>query len=151
MEQSSPTRAIVALVSTEPEWRPIFHVSNQVVLYNPTSHALSIRHSSNFARRPRPPCPYCKQPLPLGFAPDSAFDGHDESLDADPALYSRASNYFHLLAIANETMSRPSTPPPILENGARPSTPSTFLAETMAEGYFKAFFQARSRTSYENG
>lgn len=136
---SSPNHAIVALVQPDPEWQPIFHVSNQVVLYNPTSHALSIRHSSNFPERPRQPCPYCKQTLPLGFEPEPDVDDSCDTLDSDPAYHSRASDYFQLLAIANETSSRPSTPPPISD--ANHSQRSTFPVEAMAEGYFKAFFQ----------
>ena len=53
--------------------------------------------------------------------------------------HSRASNYFQLLANANES-SRPSSPPPF-SNGTR----STFPREAMAEGYFKAFFQEEYR------
>ncbi|KAJ7752461.1 kinase-like protein [Mycena maculata] len=132
----SPRGALVALVPSEHDWQPIFHVSNQVVLYNPTSHALSIRHSSTF---PQPavqrPCPYCKQPLPSDFRPDPEID---EELDSEAS--SRASNYFHLLQIANETLSRPSTPPTPSETQSR-----TFPAEAMAEGYFKAFFQEEYR------
>ncbi|KAF8189776.1 kinase-like domain-containing protein [Mycena galopus ATCC 62051] len=109
--QPSPQGALVALVPSEHEWQPIFHVSNQVVLYNPTSHALSIRHSSNS------PPPRARQ---------ASF---------------RASNYFHLLAIANETTSRPSTPPP----SESQSRKNTFPAEAMAQGYFKAFFQEECR------
>ncbi|KAJ7886358.1 kinase-like domain-containing protein [Mycena leptocephala] len=111
-QPSSPHGALVALVPSEHDWQPIFHVSNQVVLYNPTSHALSIRHSSNF-----PPIPRRKASF-------------------------RDSNYFHLLAIANETTSRPSTPPTPSESRSRRNT---FPAEAMAEGYFKAFFQEESR------
>ncbi|KAK7031305.1 putative serine/threonine-protein kinase iks1 [Paramarasmius palmivorus] len=139
--------SIAALVPIDPEWRPIFHnsESNQVVLYNPTSHALSIRKSVNFPRKPRPPCPYCKQTLPLGFEPDSLYDGHDESLDADPIMYSRASNYFRLLAVANEsTSSRPATrgSSPIDDMDERSnSNGNAFPPGAMAEGYFKAFFQ----------
>ncbi|KAK1232788.1 putative serine/threonine-protein kinase iks1 [Marasmius sp. AFHP31] len=132
-----------ALVPIDSEWRPIFHNSdNQVVLYNPTSHALTIRQSGNFPRQPRPPCPYCKQSLPLGFEPDSLFDGHDESLDAEPVMYSRASNYFRLLAVANETTSTGTTPRatrPPLESSSQET--SAFPPGAMAEGYFKAFFQ----------
>ncbi|KAJ7788408.1 kinase-like protein [Mycena olivaceomarginata] len=112
-QPSSPHGALVALVpSPEHEWQPIFHASNQVVLYNPTSHALSIQHSFN-----SPP-------------PSSR-----------PSSF-RASNYFHLLAIANETTSRPSTPPTPTESRSRRNT---FPAEAMAEGYFKAFFQEECR------
>lgn len=135
----SPAQNAVALVPVDPEWQPIFHVSNQVVLYNPTSHALSISHSSNFPERPRLPCPYCKQPLPSAFEHASDADEPIETLDSDPAYHSRASDYFQLLAIANETNSRPSTPPPILNSDSGRGT--TFPAEAMAEGYFKAFFQ----------
>ncbi|KAF9066662.1 kinase-like domain-containing protein [Rhodocollybia butyracea] len=129
-----------ALVSVEPEWRPIFHDSNQVVLYNPTSHAISVK--------PRPPCPYCKQPLPLGFDPPFAQQHqHEPNVEHDTT---RASNYFHLLAIANESGSAPPTRPP------SPGTPvsesvvfeeeehrgrTSFPAGTLAEGYFHAFFR----------
>ncbi|KAJ7695341.1 hypothetical protein B0H17DRAFT_1198583 [Mycena rosella] len=131
----SPHGALVALVPSEhADWQPIFHVSNQVVLYNPTSHALSIRHSSNFPPRARRPCPYCKQALPDDFRPDSELE--DEAVDEEASF--RASNYFQLLAIANETTSRPSTPPTPSETQSRRNT---FPAEAMAEGYFKAFFQ----------
>lgn len=133
----SPTRGVLALVPQDPEWQPIFHVSNQVVLYNPTSHALSIRQSN----RLRHPCPYCKQPLPRGFqGPELGGDDVLDSLDSgDPAYHSRASDYFQLLAVANES-SRPSTPPTIAGT-SQGEQRSAFPAEVMAEGYFKAFFQ----------
>ncbi|KAJ7487838.1 kinase-like domain-containing protein [Mycena latifolia] len=134
----SPRGALVALVPSEHDWQPIFHVSNQVVLYNPTSHALSIRHSSNFPPRARRPCPYCKQALPDDFRPDPELE--DDPIDAEASF--RASNYFQLLAIANETTSRPSTPPTPSETQSRRNT---FPAEAMAEGYFKAFFQEEFR------
>lgn len=57
----------------------------------------------------------------------------------DPAYHSRASDYFQLLAIANET-SRPSTPHTIAD-ASQGEQRSAFAAEAMAEGYFKAFFQ----------
>jgi glutaredoxin len=131
----SPHGALVALVPSEPDWQTIFHVSNQVVLYNPTSHALSIRHSSHFPPRIRRPCPYCKQALPADFHPDLEAD----ALDAEASF--RASNYFHLLEIANETTSRPSTPPSPSEAQSR----DRFPREAIAEGYFKAFFQEEYR------
>ncbi|KAJ7096638.1 kinase-like domain-containing protein [Mycena belliarum] len=134
----SPRGALVALVPTEPDWQPIFHLSNQVVLYNPTSHALSIQHSSNFTPRARPPCPYCHQALPDDFEPDAELEDDAEYSEAT----FRASNYFQLLAIANETTSRPSTPPTPSETHSRRNT---FPAEAMAEGYFKAFFQEEFR------
>lgn len=137
-----------ALVPVDSDWRPIFHDSNQVVLYNPTSHALAIK--------PRPPCPYCKQPLPLGFEFDSHFV-HDNYEDNA----SRASNYFHLLAIANENgNSVPSTRAPsptsssgrivdsavveeVLEEEHNNSSNgrTMFPTGTLAEGYFNAFFK----------
>ena len=135
----SPNQALVALAPLEPEWRTIFHASNQVVLYNPTSHALSIHKSPNVhvPDRPNSPCPFCHRPLPLGF-------GHgledEEDMRHEGASQTRASNYFQLLAIANET-SRPSSPPP-RGSGDRAST---FPREAMAEGYFKAFFQEEYR------
>ncbi|KAG6878063.1 hypothetical protein C0993_000163 [Termitomyces sp. T159_Od127] len=134
---SSPNRAVVALVPAEQEhWQPVLHVSNQVVLYNPHSHALSIRKFDHFPRRPCRPCPYCKQTLPADFEQEIDDDDIDV-LDSDPAYHSRVSDYFQLLAASNEASSRPSTPPPVMQE----QSTSAFPAEKMAEGYFKAFFQ----------
>jgi hypothetical protein len=188
----------------EEQWQPILHASNQVVLYNPRSHALSIAAAASssseavlpgvvVARRQRresadratraiaDTCPYCKQTLPADFAGfhtadshvaddeeiegrwddnvDSSADEYDGVTQSDPAYHSRASDYFRLLEIANETSSRrPSrSPSPYrVDNGestmgARDSrtrspdenisTAGAFPAEKMAEGYFKTFFQ----------
>ncbi len=124
-------------------WRTILQASNQVVLYNPTSHALSV----DLRAKSHPPtrnCPYCNQALPTDF--DSHDDeANDESWNWDPAHQARAANYFQLLELSNETSSRPASPPPVEVGGT--STPRsrsngrTFPAEAMAEGYFKAFFQ----------
>lgn len=122
-----------ALVTPQ-DWRPIYQVSDQVVLYNPTSHAIAIRgapvapvHEDDH----REPCPYCRQPLPDGFM--AGYDGED------PFLNSRAANYFHLLSIANDTWSRPSTPP-LQDKGD-----TQFSAEGLADGYFKAFFKEEQK------
>jgi hypothetical protein len=84
-----------------------------------------------------------------------------ESLDTDPAYHSRASDYFQLLAIANDRSSRTpnSTSIPIHIEHDRPdlghrdkekwrasseeytSEKGAFPADKMAEGYFKTFFQ----------
>ena len=151
----------MALVpSSENEWQPILQSSNQVVLYNPQSHALTISQRSSLppessviaTRKTHRECPYCKQNLPPSFiepespledTEDDVFEDFDEDIhDTDPAYDSRAANYFQLLAISNETNSRPSSPPGVLagEGSTSPST-SAFLAEQMAEGYFKRFFQ----------
>ncbi|KII84615.1 hypothetical protein PLICRDRAFT_117648 [Plicaturopsis crispa FD-325 SS-3] len=136
-----------------PDWQPIFHLSNQVVLYNPTSHALSIRRSS-----PTPTlrnCPYCHRPL------RTDEDERDADADAEEfvrhetgeGMSARAHNYFQLLAVANETLSRPGSPPPLEDEGGtersgrrrRRSSSGAgrtgFGPDAMAEGYFKAFFQ----------
>ncbi|KAF8157058.1 kinase-like domain-containing protein [Crassisporium funariophilum] len=167
---SSSSSSMPPLSGPEQEqWQPILHASNQVVLYNPRSHALSIASTSAapyppsavvVARRKRRDdlelggeCPYCKQTLPTGF---EAYDmreegsgrgwghashglhreddedegrwepifedadegegdeeGHIETLSTDPAYHSRASDYFQLLAIANERarISDSSVPP----------------------------------------
>lgn len=140
---SSPSRALLALAPVDPNWQPIFHVSNQVVLYNPTSHALAIRQSQTMHHPHRKTsCPYCKQPLPTDFDSDSD-DAEMDPPQVSGGISSRAPNYFQLLAIANET-SRPSTPLP--QTGARGGGRSgAFLAEAMADGYFKAFFQEECR------
>jgi hypothetical protein len=120
------------------DWQLILHASNQLVLYNPTSHALSIRHTSS-----HPPCPYCHRPLPSSFLPDDA-GGSDGA--------SRVSNYFQLLATANE---RSAMPPQLdvpvdddaVEEGGDDhgnddeGHPRAFKPEAMAKGYFRAFFQ----------
>ncbi|EDR06625.1 uncharacterized protein LACBIDRAFT_299595 [Laccaria bicolor S238N-H82] len=179
---SSPFSSAVALVPvSDPEWQPILHASNQVVLYNPTSHALTISHSTNVTtgfpststapvKASRDCCPYCKRVLPSAFDYDPFDDSGDrihshdedeeeegiESLSSDPAYTSRVSDYFQLLEIANESSSRPSSPPgPTLlgasasssTNNARQqqSGTSAFPAEKMAEGYFKTFFQEEYR------
>lgn len=128
-------------------------------------------------------CPYCKQELPVdfeGFRPHAESDSSAEmrweesvgssdeyeEVSSDPAYHSRASDYFRLLAIANETSSRrPSrSPSPYRVGGGgggegerhrsesiprdqagsaeeNRSTRGVFPAEKMAEGYFKTFFQ----------
>jgi serine/threonine protein kinase len=70
----------------------------------------------------------------------------------------RASNYFQLLQVANESASRPPTPPlpstqspPSSQGSSRTPSPlgdrddTVFTPESMAEGYFKAFFQEEAR------
>ncbi len=181
------------------QWQPILHASNQVVLYNPRSHALSIAAASSGVRLPSggvvarrhqrdstadarrvigDMCPYCKQELPTDFVGFTAHTDADteirweengeaseeyEEVSSDPAYHSRASDYFRLLAIANETSSRQpsrSTSPYHVDDRERGrsggthrlqsqqpppedtrSTKGAFPAEKMAEGYFKTFFQ----------
>ncbi|KAG6334995.1 hypothetical protein ID866_4096 [Astraeus odoratus] len=141
-ESPSPDKALVSLAPLEPEWQPILQASNQVVLYNPTSHALTIHKSSSVPERTRSPCPYCRRPLPLEFELQDQ-DQDAEEIRARKGSYSRASNYFQLLAISNET-SRPASPssPSPLASG---SSHSAFPREALAEGYFKKFFQEEYR------
>ncbi|CAK5264077.1 unnamed protein product [Mycena citricolor] len=132
-------QALVQLVPVTSDyhdhWQAISHISNQVVLYNPTSHALTIQHSSREALHiSASACPYCKRPLP------DDVELPEETLSEDGSTF-RAHNYFQLLAVANETSSRPSTP----TLHGREARPNAFASETMAEGYFKAFFQEECR------
>lgn len=126
-------------------WRPILQASNQVVLYNPTSHALSVDLlAKSHAPSHRTSCPYCKQALPADF--DSHGDEPcEDSWSGDPVHPARAANYFQLLELSNETLSRPASPPPVevgnTTPGSRSNGRTAFPAEAMAEGYFKAFFQ----------
>jgi hypothetical protein len=76
-------------------------------------------------------CPYCNRPLPT----DN--EGGEDTQD-------RAANYFQLLEVSNEAFSRPSTPP-IIEPMSPAGESSTFAAETMAQGYFNAFFEEECR------
>jgi hypothetical protein len=116
------------------------------------------------------PCPYCNQDLPEGFdaGDDDRWEtvtdtGNEiESFDTDPAYQSRASDYFQLLAIANDRSSRTPEPSTPLEQvhtprsrhrnkeKGRATSPSpeeyrsekaAFPADKMAEGYFKTFFE----------
>lgn len=138
-QPASPNQPVVALAPLEPEWQPIFQASNQIVLYNPTSHALSITKSSGQLDLSGSSwCPYCHRPLPSGFDRN----GSSDNIRSDSGSHSRASNYFQLLAAANQTSSGPSSPPLTSGNGSRHGA---FPPETMAEGYFKAFFQEEYR------
>lgn len=161
--EGSPHRNTLALT----EWRPILHASNQVVLYNPTSHAISIQQSSaSVVRRNHANdlCPYCHRRLRAAGGEESIRDAHTESdafdYDLDEDMSSRVPNYFQLLQVANETASIPSTPrgsrtpsvtsdPSDLSNSGSSSVPrdggSAFRAGAMAEGYFKTFFQEECR------
>ncbi|KAI0691857.1 kinase-like domain-containing protein [Cytidiella melzeri] len=150
----------------EPDWQPILHAENQVVLYHPTSHALSIRQHPSAPRaahvvRRNPQvgdqCPYCHRPISANgpLDEDSRADLDDiEAEDDGQTPRTRAPNYFQLLQIASETGSVPSTPgssrrsstPTFLHNDpqdARGEHP--FRPANMAEGYFKTFFQEECR------
>jgi hypothetical protein len=121
--RSGSSSADFQLVSEAPtQWRPILQHSTQIVLYHPTSHALTIRPAlAPPSPSPHHPahCPYCARP----------FD------EPQPDVASaRAPNYFQLLQIANAAASRPPTPP--LADAAPPPR----AGAGTAEGYFEAFF-----------
>ncbi|KAI0646363.1 kinase-like protein [Trametes meyenii] len=145
MDPPSPSSALVALGPLDPEWQPILHVSDQVVLYNPTSHALSIQTHSRPTSRSLTHtgrCPYCHRALPAG---GDRGKHEEDDLDSDvediERHSNRAPNYFHLLEAANES-SRPASLDGVSAPDDEPAPgPSAFRADNMAEGYFKAFFQ----------
>ena len=132
-------------------WQPILQYSNQVVLYNPTSHALTIRAHSSSPLTPL--CPYCNRPLELdkssarSTSPSTHTHTHGANNETpfEAGIQSRVPNYFQLLAIANETSSRPPSPPISAGNTRRETRSRAFPAEAMAEGYFKTFFQEECR------
>lgn len=139
----SPPRGVIALhTSPEHDWQPILQSSNQVVLYNPKSHALSISHSSSRLPIHGNACPFCKRILPEGFEPGASEP--DDFDEADPTYHTRKPDYFQLLSIANESSSGP---PPLTaheengRSGTHEGTSRAFPPNTMAEGYFKRFFQ----------
>lgn len=116
------------------DWQTILHGNNQVVLYNATSRAVTVtRTPSEDARELEweefgaddvdvdDICPYCNRPMT---------DAQEQPQHA----YPRAPNYFHLLA-ESASSSRPRTPP------GHESSERGFGAETMADGYFDAFFR----------
>jgi hypothetical protein len=125
--RSGSSSADFQLVSEAPtQWRPILQHSTQIVLYHPTSHALTIRPAlAPPSPSPHHPtrCPYCARP----------FDDADGAPQPD-ASSARAPNYFQLLQIANAAASRPPTPP--LADAA----PLPRAGAGTAEGYFEAFF-----------
>ncbi|KAI0945315.1 hypothetical protein AcW1_001562 [Taiwanofungus camphoratus] len=162
-EPPSPSSALVALAPLDQEWQPILHVSNQVVLYNPTSHALSVRIRS---RSPSPSltrrhvvgrCPYCNRFLPTDLHGEHEVDDDTDGEflhDGHGIPRSRATNYFQLLEIANETASRPATPSTSTSRASRniggsasnaSAGSGAFRADNMAEGYFKAFFKEEGK------
>lgn len=167
-EPPSPSHALVAIAPLEPEWQPILHVSNQVVLYNPTSHALSIRtqtkdSSPALARRNvGDRCPYCHRWMTSEVdqeqSAEEQLDSAFEDDEYEGHLRTRAADYFHLLEMANDTASRPASPrmtSNVLSGGHLPQNGQTermhtdhdrtFRVENMAEGYFKAFFKEECR------
>lgn len=143
---SSRSGSLVPIASSPPApWQAILQASNQVVLYNPTSHALSVTTTPKSQELPvqsnaSDSCPYCHRLY--------SQDHLHVSEDQDPAYHSRTTDYFQLLAVSNDTFSRPTSPSPddasdddhIPTNGG-----STFKPETMADGYFNAFFKEECR------
>ena len=158
-------RSLFALTPLDPEWQPILHASNQVVLYNPTSHALSIRQHT-ISSSPRTvvkgtfndQCPYCHRTLPREVPSedeDVELELTDSELEDHPR--SRVPNYFQLLQVANESTSTPATPTrrsapskplsrdPLPAASSSSMNGQPFSTKSMAEGYFKAFFQEECR------
>lgn len=143
--------ALIPVHVSEHTWRPIFHFSTQVVLYNPLNHALTVRHS----RPPSPTsslCPYCKRPL------DNALHADEKTL---PGLRiptgGRAPNYFQLLAVSNEEATQPRTaipaspqtptspPGPSRTTSSQSANQSSFAPSALADGYFDKFFREERR------
>src|SRR5258708_24045557 len=113
------------------QWQPILQSQNQVVLYNASSKSLTVSAIHPTMEEPDgSACSYCLRPL----------DEYNNSVGQQPTGDHRAPNYFHLLAAHNESTSRPLTPPHF-EDEPRPPLGS----ETMAEGYFDAFFREESK------
>ena len=148
MDGGSPPTTLYSLESAshanivQPgDWHPILESSSQVVLYNPASHALtvtSIRDQPLLTPTPEQAdtlraqvlepedCPLCHRPMLRNM-----HERHPES--------SRVPNYFHLLAIANETVSRPGSP------SATDPSQRTLGNAALANGYFAAFFREERR------
>jgi hypothetical protein len=126
-------------------WRPILEASDQLVLYNPTSHALSItQHSLPPSTSSRghdhegQRCPYCSQFLPA----EVRNRGEEEHLSDVRRHTRRAPNYFQLLELANTE----SFPLPQTGEAPQPEeAPTGFHKGSMAQGYFSAFFREERR------
>ncbi|TCD62719.1 putative serine/threonine-protein kinase iks1 [Steccherinum ochraceum] len=155
--EASPSGALVSLPEGS-EWQLILHASNQVVLYHPTSHALTVqRHNAppgvaEVVRRLHAGerCPFCHRPMAEEDEMSSVdFDEEiDREMDEFPT--SRAANYFQLLQVANESSVPPTprSPSPVMPldaSSSRTSAEDGFPTDNMAEGYFKAFFREECR------
>lgn len=155
----SPSDALVPLPS-EDEWQPIFHASNQVVLYNPTSHALTVqRHAASpdvaeVVRRLHAGerCPFCHRPMPDDDSLSSPEFDEEIHRDVEDFPTSRAANYFQLLQVANESSVPPTPRSPSPLDRSLPTSSirsdngdDTFQNTNMAEGYFQAFFREECR------
>ncbi|KLO11390.1 kinase-like protein [Schizopora paradoxa] len=145
VDDAPRSSAVIGRDSALPVWRPILSDSSQVVLYNAASHALTVRRHEGFADS-HSTCPYCNRPLQQ--QQSDTLPLFDES----QAEHTRVSNYFQLLEVANETNSRPASPRgPRLRSTSgfsgetRTNGGPTFKAETMAEGYFNAFFKEEQK------
>ncbi|KAG9000808.1 putative serine/threonine-protein kinase iks1 [Tulasnella sp. 427] len=128
---TSPRLSLVPVSQIDriPGWQPILEASNQVVL-----RPLHEDIAANLATSSSP----------------SDFQRHGHHTDP----HSRVPNYFQLLAQANES-SRPTTPGPYgahqststssvyLE--AEPDVETLFAGNSMAQGYFTAFFREKQR------
>ena len=159
---SAPTTPQQALISVSQvpvpasAWHPILEASGQLVLYNPTSHALSITQhslppsdSSRSHDHARERCPYCSQVLPTDVRLFSRNRGEEDHPNDGRRHTRRAPNYFQLLELANlEGSPRRSSPPQLPQNGEAPQAeevPTGFLKGSMAQGYFSAFFREERR------
>lgn len=155
---SSPMNALVPLSTADPTpegWQRIAHAQTQVVLYNPASHALSVRPQALPPAAPEDPsthhsavCPYCARPL------DNPVEHGvvEEEDDLGPNEF--AENYFELLEIASEAWSRPQSSAGTASLGAPESSRGSrrkdtdeqgFARSAMAEGYFETFFKEERR------
>ncbi|KZT51202.1 kinase-like protein [Calocera cornea HHB12733] len=124
-QPGTPPNALVAIPNAI--WRPILQSDGQVVLYNPLSHAVTITElpDVNYDEVDMPElCPVCHQPIP------------HNATSTEEDTPRRASNYFHLLAMTNETYSTPGSPS---RSGRQ------FGEETLAEGYYESFFREERR------
>lgn len=134
-----------AVVGRDSTWRPILSDSSQVVLYNAASHALTVQRHEGLSDR-HSTCPYCNRPLQQLQSDELPL------FEESQAEHTRVSNYFHLLEVANDSHSRPASPrSPRLRSSSSVSGDPTlnggpgFNAETMAEGYFSAFFKEEQK------
>ncbi|KAG8996939.1 putative serine/threonine-protein kinase iks1 [Tulasnella sp. JGI-2019a] len=150
MDSPPPTPRLELVPFTDQNgWHPILEAPNQVVLYNPSSHALTVTTTQPVESplEPTPAlvrrrsegeiqeevCPYCHRPLD-----DLPQDRHDEQEYEQFEGHSRVTDYFHLLAAVNES-SRPTSPNGNSSDRMRGGS-SSFDA-SMAQGYFEAFFR----------
>ncbi|ORY26882.1 kinase-like domain-containing protein [Naematelia encephala] len=145
------------LYSREITWTPIGQTSNQLILYHPPSHALSVqphpppilepgpshqpllipyRSETPIESITRPTCPYCSQPL--ASTPPGRGRSYTPGGRSPPTA-----GYFEILERAHEGSRPPSPPSP--RRSPTPFDEEQDPGALPAKGYYERFFREERR------